>query len=188
LLNRLRESPDDQSAWDEFVGRYRPLLQAWGGHWGLQEADAEDVAQSVLLRLAFKLRQFVYDPSLSFRGWLRTLARRAWLDFVADRQKQPRMPGDPLRVLEDQAAGEDLEHRLAELFDLELLEEAAQRVRERVEEQTWAAFHRTSILNQSAQEAAQALSIPLASVFKAKSNVRKMLQEEIRRLEKEPAA
>src|SRR4051812_8102449 len=78
LLERLRDSPQDSEAWGEFVGRYRPLLGAWGRHWGLQEADAEDVAQAVLLRLAVKLRQFDYDPAQSFRGWLRTMARHAW--------------------------------------------------------------------------------------------------------------
>jgi RNA polymerase sigma-70 factor (ECF subfamily) len=154
----------------------------------LQDADAEDVARTVLMRLAVKLRQFVYDPEQSFRGWLRTMARRAWLDFVAERQKQPREPGDPIQALEDQAAGKDLEQRLGELFDLELLEEAADRVRERIEPKTWEAFQRTTIRGEPAQEVARALAMPLASVFKAKSNVRKMLQEVIRQLENEPVA
>jgi RNA polymerase sigma-70 factor (ECF subfamily) len=188
LLRRLRETPEDQASWDEFVGRYRPLLQAWGRHWGLQEADAEDVAQAVLLRLATKIRQFVHDPAHSFRGWLRTLARHAWADFVTDHQKQAREPGDPLRALEEQAAGEDLTNHLAQLFDLELLEEATDRVRDRIEPKTWEAFHRTTVLTESAQMVAQALDMPLASVYKAKSNVRKMLQEEIRLLEKEPVS
>jgi len=188
LLKRLRDTPEDQVSWDEFVGRYRPLLQSWGRHWGLQEADAEDVAQAVLLRLAMKIRQFRREPAHSFRGWLRTLARHAWADFVADRQKEAREPGDPLRALEDQAAGDDLERHLAELFDLELLEEATDRVRDRIEPKTWEAFHRTTIQAESAQTVALALAMPLASVYKAKSNVQKMLQREIRLLEKEPVA
>ena len=40
LLGRLRETPDDQSAWGEFVGRYRPKIFRWCREGGLQEADA----------------------------------------------------------------------------------------------------------------------------------------------------
>ncbi|MGE3819928.1 MAG: RNA polymerase sigma factor [Isosphaeraceae bacterium] len=183
LLHRLRTTPEDRSSWNEFVRRYRPLLKAWGRGWGLQEADAEDVAQAVLLRLVVKLRQFVYDPSLSFRGWLRTVARRTWLDYVADLRKESLEAGHPYRALEEQVAGDDLERRLAEAFDLELLEAASDRVRERVEPKTWEAFHLTTLLARPAREVAQTLGMPVANVFKAKSNVRKWIRDEIQRLE-----
>ncbi len=49
---------------------------------GLQDADAEDVAQEILLKLARKLRDFSYNPESSFRGWLKTVAHHAWRDFV----------------------------------------------------------------------------------------------------------
>jgi hypothetical protein len=39
------------------------------GHWGAQqEADAEDVTQMVLVRLAERKRTFAYYPSNSFRS------------------------------------------------------------------------------------------------------------------------
>ena len=68
LLSRLRCAPHDPSAWDDFVGRYGPRILAWCRRWGLQEADAQDVSQEVLVLLAVKLRTFVYDPSRSFRA------------------------------------------------------------------------------------------------------------------------
>src|SRR5262245_43307691 len=86
LLHRLRQAPDDPSAWDEFVGRYGARILDWCRRWRLQEADAQDVAQTVLLRLAVKLRSFEYDPSRSFRAWLRTLAHHAWSDLAARRR------------------------------------------------------------------------------------------------------
>ena len=52
----------------EFMARYGPKIHAWCRRWGLQEADAQDVTQMVLLRLSVKVREFVYDPSRSFRG------------------------------------------------------------------------------------------------------------------------
>ena len=182
LLGRLRETPEDQSAWGEFVARYQPRLLEWCRRWQLQDADAHDVCQTVMLRLAAKLRVLVYDPAQSFRGWLYTLARHAWMDFVSDQKKRGE-PGDPTAALHTLEAHADLETRLAEAFDLELLEEATVRVKRRIEDKTWEAFRQTALLGASAAEAAAHLHMPIASVFKAKSNVQKMLREEIRQLE-----
>ena len=186
LLARLRDSPEDQSAWGEFVGRYQPRLLAWGRRWGLQDSDAQEVAQNVMVRLASKLRVLSYDPSLSFRGWLYTIARHAWSDFVSDQRKQG-VHGDPTEVLQSVQARDDLEQRLADVFDLELLEEATSRVKARVEDKTWEAFRRTAMLEETASVVSAALNMPIASVFKAKSNIQRLLQEEIAILERSAA-
>jgi len=185
VLSRLRKDPADPSAWDEFVGRYGPKIRSWCSRWGLQDADADDVTQTVLVRLATKLRGFVYDPAGSFRGWLKTLTRHAWSDFAADRQRTVAAAGGSgmFEVLHTVEARDDLERRMEEAFDLELLELAANRVRERVEPHTWEAFQLTALDGLSGAEAAARLDMPVASVFKAKSNVQKMLQEEIAQLE-----
>ena len=73
LLGRLRHEPADQAAWAQFVERYGRLAYAWCRKGAQQEADAEDVTQMVLVRLAERMRTFAYDPSKCFRGWLRTL-------------------------------------------------------------------------------------------------------------------
>jgi RNA polymerase sigma-70 factor (ECF subfamily) len=189
LLSRLRKNPDDPSAWDEFVSRYGPQLRAWCRAWGVQEADAEDITQMVLVRLAVKLRSFVYDPGGSFRAWLKTLARHAWSDFVADRERAVAGEGGSgmFQVLDSVEARDDLEKRLEEAFDLELLELATERVRARVVPHTWQAFQLTAVDGLSGAEAALRLGMPVASVFKAKSNVQKMLQEEIAQLQEVPA-
>src|SRR5579884_3714597 len=94
LLGRLRQQPADQAAWQEFVRRYSGKIYAWCRQHELQEADAEDVTQMVLTRLAERMRTFTYDPAKSFRGWLRTLTRHAWSDFVQARQRGGRASGD----------------------------------------------------------------------------------------------
>jgi RNA polymerase sigma-70 factor (ECF subfamily) len=183
LLRRLHAAPDDQSAWAEFVARYGPRLDEWCRRWGLQPADAQDVTQTVLLRLAVKLKQFEYDATKSFRGWLRTLARHAWADFVADRQKAAAVAGDSTAALHTVQARDDLEAHLADAFDLELLEEATDRVQRRVAENTWEAFRQTAMLGRAAADVASDLNMQVASVFKAKSNVQKMLQDELKQME-----
>jgi RNA polymerase sigma-70 factor (ECF subfamily) len=56
-------------------------------------------------------------------------------------------------------------------------------VRERVTGPTWDAFRLTAQEGLPAAEAGARLGLPVASVFKAKSNVLKMLREELDRLE-----
>ena len=186
LLGRLRAGAADPAAWAEFVARYQPLLLAWGRRWGLQEADAHDVTQTVLLRLSERLGNFQYDPAKSFRGYVKTLARYAWLDLM-DLKRRPGANGSGdtavLQALDHVAARDDLSEQLADAFDRELYERAADRVRARVEPHTWEAFRLTGLDGLSGADAAARLGMEVATVFKAKSKVQRMLRDEIRRLQ-----
>jgi RNA polymerase sigma-70 factor (ECF subfamily) len=185
LLGQLREANAEQAAWAEFVRRYGPLIERWCRHWRLQEADAQEVTQAVLVELAAKMRTFTYDPARSFRAYLKTLARYAWCDFLAACRKPGGGSGDSavLQALAAVEAGDDLVQRLNEQFDQELLAEAQTRVQQRVEPHTWEAFVLTAVEGLSGAEVAGRLGLKVATVFKAKSKVQKMLQDEVARLE-----
>jgi RNA polymerase sigma-70 factor (ECF subfamily) len=185
LLGRLRRDPTNQAAWGEFVAHYGPKIYGWCRKWSLQEADAQDVTQNVLLRLAQKLREFTYDPSRSFRAWLKTLTHNAWSDFLESRARPGRGSGDSSvgDLLNSVEAREDLVKHLGEEFDRELLEEAMHRVRLRVAPQTWQAFHLTALEGLSGAEAAARIPMQVAQVFVAKRRVQKMLRDEVARLE-----
>jgi RNA polymerase sigma-70 factor (ECF subfamily) len=183
LLIRLRETPTDQAAWNEFVERYGRMIYRWCRQWNLQEADAEDVTQNVLADLARQMRSFEYRASGSFRGWLRTIAYRAWCDLLESRKTLGSGDSAVLAFLHSVAARDDLLRHLADECDRELLEEAARRVRLRVEPSTWEAFRLTAQEGLSGAAAAEQLGLQVATVFKAKSRVQKMLQEELQKLE-----
>jgi RNA polymerase sigma-70 factor (ECF subfamily) len=181
LIDLLRRFPRDAVAWDRFVRRYRPRIYGWCRGRGLQEADAEDVAQDVIAILTRKIASFRYDRSRTFRAWLKAITYHALSDLIASRT---RAIGDrPTPILETIEARDDLEQRLDELFDRELLEHAMARVRARVAAPTWDAFCLTTFEGHSGAEASRRLGIPVASVFVAKHRVQKSLREEIARLE-----
>ena len=184
LLGRLQQLPVDQAAWGEFTERYGRKIYGWCRQWNLQEADAEDVTQTVLLKLANKMRTFVYDPSRSFRAWLKTVTRHAWSDFWDSRGKEVAEGGSQaIQMIHTVEAREDLVQRLEGEFDRELLDAAIARVRARVTPRTWQAYEMTAVEGRSGAEVAQALGMKVATVFVAKSKVLKMLQEERRKLE-----
>jgi RNA polymerase sigma-70 factor (ECF subfamily) len=187
LLLRLRQTPPDQQAWAEFVDRYGRRIHAWCQRWGLQEADAKDVTQTVLLQLASKLQTFSYDPTLRFRAWLKTLTHHAWSDFLSDCRRADKGSGDSgvQYLLDNVKARDDLTQRLQQTFDQELLELATVQVRSRVEERTWEAYRLTAHEGLSGSQTAAQLGMQVGTVYKAKSKVHAMLQETLRQMQEE---
>src|SRR5262249_1489126 len=108
------------------------------------------------------------------RAYLKTLTNYAVYDFLESR-KRPGAAGDggsmALEQLQTIAARDDLLEGLKDAFDQALLEEAMQRVRQRVEPHTWEAFRLTAIEGLSGAEAAQQLQLKVATVYKARSKV-----------------
>jgi RNA polymerase sigma-70 factor (ECF subfamily) len=185
LLGRLSRIPADHGAWADFAERYGHRIYAWCRQWHLQEADAQDVTQEVLLKLARRMQTFVYDPSRSFRAWLKTVTHHAWRDFLEARQRPGAGSGDShvLELLHNVEAGEQLADQFQEEFSRDLLDEAMTRVRARVQPHTWEAFHLLAVEGLSGAEVAARLDMKVATVFVARSKVQKMVQQEVHRLE-----
>ena len=72
LVTRARNG--DKQAWDELVDQYAPLIWSICRRYRLGRADAEDVCQSVWLRLADRLGS-LRDPA-ALPGWLATTTQR----------------------------------------------------------------------------------------------------------------
>ena len=181
LLARLaRSGQTNQVAWREFVNQYGRMVYRWCLHWNLQDADARDVTQQVLLKLARHMRGFEYDPSKSFRAWLKTVARHALVDFQSawQRPDRARGAGGDQATLDSLEAGEDLLRRLETQFDHELLEQATIRVRLRVASHTWEAFRLTALEGVPASDVAARLNMKIATVYEARSSVLKKLTAE----------
>jgi len=72
LVGRARDG--DKAAWDAIVDRYSPLIWAICRRYRLDRPDADDVGQSVWLRLVDQLA-VIRDPA-ALPGWLATTTRR----------------------------------------------------------------------------------------------------------------
>jgi RNA polymerase sigma-70 factor (ECF subfamily) len=187
LIMRLGRDPSDQAAWEVFVDRYGPMIYAWGRAWRLQDADAQDVTQAVLTKMAVRMRRFAYDPSQSFRAWLRALVQNACRDWLVDRHHTIGAEGaggtSEEEAILNREAHDDLARRLEAEYDLELLVEAERRVRKRVATHTWEAYRLTAIEGLSGAEAAARLGMKVATVYVSRSHVTKQLKVEIQALE-----
>ena len=164
----------------EFARRYGPAIYQWCRRWGVQDADAEDVTQAVLLQLVEQMRSFDYDPTGSFRAWLKTIAYRAWRKILDKRLRCPQQADEQAQeALASVEASEDLVTRLQREYDRERLDLAMLNVAHRVESHTWEAFRLTALEGRSGADAAQQLNMRIATVYVARSKVVKMLRDEI---------
>ncbi len=184
LLAKLRDRPNDQAVWQEFVRRYRPLIYASCRKWQLQPADAEDVTQAVLARLLEKMAKFQYDPSQSFRAWLRTVTRRVLTNELSRRRRdQGSGDGAVVAMLANIEARDGLIQAVEAGYDRELLDEALRRVRERVAPQQWEAFRLTALESMSGADASKQLGMLVSTVYSSKSKVQKLVREELERID-----
>lgn len=187
LLRALKDDVQQHDAWLDFVNRYGPRIEGWCRRWGLQDADARDVAQNVLLKLARQMQSFEYDSTGRFRSWLKTIAWRSWVDFLRSANRNHAAPGsqDMLKVLDSVEAKDDLMSRLDDEANREILEVAIQRVRTRVKESTFEAFRLMAFEGLSGAETATRLDMNPGSVLVAKSRVDKMLSAEVELIDRE---
>jgi RNA polymerase sigma-70 factor (ECF subfamily) len=173
LLQRLRR-PEDQAAWERFTDLYVPLLYHWARRLDLQPADAADLVQDVLAVVVRELPRFTYDPSRSFRAWLRTLLLNRW------RTSRRRAP---MAALVGEPAAPDPPDDLDETeYRRHLLQHALTYLRGEFSETFWRAFQEHALAGRPAEEVAAEIGIASGTVYVAKSRVLKRLREELRGL------
>jgi RNA polymerase sigma-70 factor (ECF subfamily) len=176
LLERLRR-PDDADAWRRFAALAGPFLFDIARRWGLQDADAGDVVQSVFAVLVKKLPTFRYDPAHSFRSWLRTMMLNKCRDCHRRRVAALVQPaGRPLPepALPDPAelfADEEYRHALA-LRALQLMQAE-------FPETTWRACWEQVVNDRPAAEVARTLGITVNSAYLARSRVLARLRRDL---------
>jgi RNA polymerase sigma-70 factor (ECF subfamily) len=176
LLERLRQ-PDEGRAWERFVEMYTPLLLDWARRLGAGPADAEDLLQDVFALLVRKLPMFDYDPTQSFRAWLRTLLRNRWATLRRGRSAV--LPAGAVEIPEPAAVDGHVEE---EEYRRYLVGRALRLLRRDFQPATWQAFWDFVVCERPAAEVAAARGVSIASVYTAKSRVLRRLRAELRGL------
>lgn len=92
LLLRVRDLRDRES-WDEFVELYGPLILRYLRRIGVANQDALELVQDVFVIVVRHIGSFQYDPTRSFRAWLRKITVNRAFRFFAERGRWPITPG-----------------------------------------------------------------------------------------------
>ena len=180
MLLRLAD-PADHQAWCEFTDIYRPLIYRLARRRGLQDADAQDLAQGVLLSVSGAIAEWKPDPKRArFRSWLYTVARNALIDHWRSARPDAAAGGTTaLEKLNQHAAGPLDEDEIDRDLKREVFRWAAREIRPEFAEDTWLAFWRTTALCQDIPAVARQLKKSVGAIYIARCRVMQRLKVKI---------
>ena len=164
------------------VDLYAPLINSWLRKYQVQENDAEDLLQEVLLTVSKELATFDHQGQPgAFRAWLKAILLNRLRNFWRSRDRRRELQGDSR--LDEQLT--DLENPAGELsqlwneeHDRYVLHQLLRLVQPHFAANTWTAFNRVALLGDNPREVARDLGISLNAVVTAKSRVLRRLRRE----------
>ncbi len=182
----LVKDSTNQAAWTEFVDIYTPVIYRTAVKRGLQDADAHDLTQQVLISVASAVGRWEKaGTNVKFRHWLRRITRNAIVNALA-RKPLDRAVGSSSAndVLGETPQPDSQADELIQLeFRRELFLRAVEIVRTDVAPETWQAFELTTIGGMNRAEAARQLGKSIGTVYAARSRVMKRLRDAVAEME-----
>ena len=178
---------NDPKAWDEFVSVYRPVVYRLARHRGLQDADAEDLAQQVLVSIARSINGWRrLDESVRFRHWLRRVAKNAILNMLTRGPKERAAGSTSIQEFLSQQSYDEsrLERELELEYRREIFFRAAARVKSEVTTDSWKIFELAVIEDIPINQVAAAMSKSVGAVYAVRSRVMKRLSNYVEEMEK----
>lgn len=180
LLANVR-SGSDQEAWDVLVACYTPFMRSILLARGIEVGDLEDVMQNVLAVVVRRIPEFERQRTGSFRTWLRAICANCLREHFRKKgsDRGRRGTGETkmavfIQELADPAS--DLSRYWDEQHDAYLLEQLLEKVRDEFQPNTYEAFRRLAIANDSVDVVSAELGISVNAAFVARSRVLKRLR------------
>ena len=174
-LLQMLNSENDQQAWSEFTEIYSPVIYRYCRKKGLQEADALEVLQEVLLQVYQYIASFDYDPDRGrFRAWLQTVTHSRLCRFWKKKADQKECTGQEETLDQKEAEqffGSEVVYQITQL--------ALKEIRTGFQPDTWSAFELTWVEQQDVEDVASSLGRSVGWVYVAKSRVLKKLTNRI---------
>jgi RNA polymerase sigma-70 factor (ECF subfamily) len=180
LAERLRAG--SQTAWQDLVQLYGPLVDRWARSANVPPDAVPDIAQEVFMAAFRGLDRFDGQrENATFRGWLWTVARSRIIEYHR-RQKGRRLAaGGSSAAVELQSIVQPLpiddptepDHASA------LLHRALEQIRVEFNTRTWDFFWRSTVLDHPTALIAQENGVTVAAVRQAKSRVLRRLRKQL---------
>lgn len=184
LLVRIRNA-QDSDAWQDFVSLYGAMIQQYCLRRQIQEADAAEITQEVLLQVSRSIATFTYDPQRGrFRNWLAAIVRTKLIGLVRCNQRYQAQS----QLLQDlDLADGATDGQWVDVWQSQLLSHAIQLLEQRMTANTFTAFRATWLEDRPAGEVAASMGQPVSWVYIAKSRGLKGLRELLTELAGESA-
>jgi len=189
LLGRLKNW-DDQQSWEEFARTYSRLIRGVAIQAGLTDAEAKDVEQDTLLRVAKTIHEFESNPQRgTFKSWLLNLTR--WRIADEFRKRPPvaaRSDGtrtdDRTPTVNRVPEPEVLDSVWEKEWQKSLVDAAMDRISRRVKPKHFQIFDLYAVRHWPAAKVARELGINLVQVYLVNHRLTKLMKQEVALLER----
>ena len=181
LLDRI--AAGDEISWDEFYTRYCGIVRNLAMYNGLDDAEADDICQQVMLQFFKQSKTFKFDPDIArFRTYFGKIIQSKIADYY---RKKTDEPTDEIEI-------EDEKRPTEELFLTEwrkmILKEAERELKNRVAPETFQAYELYAVQNRPVEKVAAYLDCSVNQVYQAKKRCFAMMREILLRMnDQDPA-
>ena len=180
------QSPENRSAWEEFVEIYRPVIYGIAVSRGLQHADALDLVQIVFVAVANSIARWEKQSETTrFRHWILRIAKNATINALTRRPLDQGRGGEGLQPELDEHVRWDApsDDELDMEYKRQLYLRAADKVQQKVTTDNWMAFQMTAVEGISIETAAAELGKSVGAIYAARSRIMRQLSEFVAQLE-----
>ena len=177
-----------ESVWHEFSRQYEPLIYRFGRKRGLQHTDAIELTQHVMLSVMKSAEQWSQnEPPEHFRGWLKRVASNQLINMVTREAKHRGQGGSAQHSFASAAdTSESAEQQAEKLWRTEqqrsILRAAAENIRREFANESWIAFERTLLGDESVERIAIELDKSAGAIYASRARIMRRLKQEARRL------
>lgn len=190
LLSRVKDW-NDQESWRDFFDIYSKRIYHVALKAGLNAAEAQDVVQEVLVTVAKSIRDGKYDRAKGpFKGWLMNTTR--WRINDAFGKRLPLSESSPNRYPEDTSTvdgipapdSQDVAGLCEKGLQMTLRETALLRIKGKVGLLQYQIFDLYVEKGCAVAKIKDTLGVSATQVYLAKHRISRLLEKEIKRLEK----
>ena len=181
-------SAENHPAWEAFYRKYQPCIRDFCLYvFHLDPDAAEEVTQRIVVKLLEKMKDFQYDPTKSFRSWLKMVVRHAAVDFYRERDRTT-------AIAENTDKSHDLfdsitEDHLVEVLDdhwvmeycRDLYAKVAPEIQATANARHWQAWEMLQH-NQTPREVARKLDMKTANVYQVRKRINDEHRQAIKRM------
>ena len=185
LLLQLQTREHSQ-AWLQFVDVYRPIIYRMARKRGLQDADAQDLSQTVLISIANSIDRWEKrDESIRFRNWLRKVAKNAITNALTRAPRDRASGGTEVIDLLREAPepNKELERELVLEHRRELFSKAANIVKSEVSAETWQIFQLAVIDGMPIEKVAARINKSVGAAYACRGRVMNRLRRAVSEME-----
>ena len=181
LLDRI--ATGDEISWDEFYTRYCGIIRGIAKYRGLNDTEADDICQQVMLQFFKQSKTFKFDPDIArFRTYFGRIIHSKITDHYRRKKETPLENVEPGSV-----EAPDDELFLSEWREW-ILKEAERELKKRVAPETFQAYELYAVQNRPAEKVAAYLNCSVNQVYQAKKRCFNILRTILLKMnEQDPA-